>query len=219
MVSLVKRDFIALKNAILTALCLIPIGYLIHLPPIYTTVGLILPVLIIGSFYVDDRANINRFTLSLPINKDFIVKGRYLLFFTVWIGIIFYQAMVGQLIETFSTLPRYTYHWIDILTVICLGLIVKAIFLPIYYFFESFTVASIISAILYGVLLISSFTPLIEILRMEDHIIFNDLDQGIVPLVEKSIPFQPFFVLVIVSITIYLLSLKISGLIFSRKEF
>ncbi|MUK88968.1 hypothetical protein GMD78_11345 [Ornithinibacillus sp. L9] len=219
MISLIKRDILISKAALTTAVFLIPIAYFITIPPIYTSVGLILPVLIVGIFFLDHRAQMNKFIKSLPVLEKQIVQSRFLGIFLLWVSVVFYQFLVGNIIGAISSTPRYIYDWIDILTVICLGLMMKALFIPIYYFFKSFTTASTLIFILYMGILYSSFSPLIDILGMDDYILFNDLDQGIVPLVETYIPTYPFFVLALGSISIYFLSMKLSQRIFVNKDY
>ncbi|MFD2044864.1 ABC-2 transporter permease [Ornithinibacillus salinisoli] len=218
MIGLMKRDVIISRAPFLSALFLIPFAYITSLPPIYVSVGLIIPVIVISILFLDYRANMNRFTISLPINNKLIVPSRYISLLLLWIVVVLYQYIVGQIYGSLSSLPRYIYNWKDVMTVISLGILLKALLIPIYYLFKSFVIACSISVFVYFWVLFGSFFPLTDVLGMDDYILFNDIDQGFVPLVEKYIPFQPFIVLGLVSIVLYFLSMKISTTFFLRKE-
>lgn len=206
-------------NSILSYLSIaviVCLAYLVAIPPtflfIVSTVAI--PIFI---FYYDDKNKVNRFVVSLPIEKKTLISSKYIFMFVLALTILLFQMMI---MFTFSALGNglYMYDWRDIIVLICSASIIIAICIPIFYFIKSFMLATgiIMGGTFLGTFLI--MTPLINVLGMKDVIIFNDLDPGLVLLVEKYIPFQPYFMLGVLSLIIFYLSMKLSEKLLSYKD-
>lgn len=192
--------------------------YIGTIPP-YFLFSIFLISLIITPFYYDDKSNINRLIVSLPISKGMIIKSRYIFFVVISLCMIVFQYILMLSVPNiFEENSYYIYHWRDIIILISLTLLIISVMMPIYYWFESFILASFINII---VLMITAYfitDNLVHILQMNEEIIFNDIDPGFTLLVERYIPFQPYVTLIILSVIIFLLSMIISEKIFSRQD-
>lgn len=183
------------------------------LPPILTLFIITLSF-VINQFYYDQRAYIHRFLISLPMPKKSIVQSRYISV----IFIILLYVLIQWLLGFTGVEMHYAFHWEDVIAVISLQFVLIAIVIPLFYLIPSFIIAAgtIIVMMIFG--LFYFVDALVSILGLEEEIIFNDLDPGLVLLVEKYIPYQPYLILVIVSIAFLYLSVKLSTYIFSLRN-
>ena len=208
--SLLIRDFINYKTVFVTVALLVPIGFILSIPPFAISLGLLLPILFVGVVFSEYRTSVNRFLISLPIERSKLVISRYLSMLIVWIGIVFYQLLLGYLFDYFVPYPVFVYSWKDCLALFCLGLITLAIYVPFYYLFRSFALPTIVIFICYFTIYLLSLDALVNISGMEEEIIFNYLDTWTVPLIESVITFYPFFVLPFLAIGLFYTSMKVS---------
>lgn len=218
MKSLLKRDFINYINVAITAAILIPIGFILSMPPYVISLFLVLLSLVIGVFFSEHHSSVNRFMVSLPIDKSKLASSRYLSIFIFWIGTITYQFLLGYFFDYFVPYSVFVFGWKELITLLNLGLITLAIYVPLYYLFNSFVLPTIIIFICYFVVFLFAIDALVTISGMKTEIIFNNLDQWVVPLVESSISFQPFFLLTLLGFGLYFLSMKFSMKIIKRKS-
>ncbi|PAV30947.1 hypothetical protein CIL05_04325 [Virgibacillus profundi] len=218
MLQLIKQDlFINTWITYLSILLFLSITYFVFLPPIFMFIATAL-TLIIALFYYDDRANVNKFLRSLPIQASQVVKRRYQSIMLLSICIILYQWIIGYAIISFTDLDRYIYGWKDIIVCFSIGVIIIAITVPFFYLFRSFTLSVGCLMVLLMLGSYYSLTPLVTVLELEEVIIFNELDPGFVLVVEKYIPYQPFIILVLASVVIFYLSMKLSQLLYLKKD-
>jgi hypothetical protein len=219
MTSLLKRDLLINKATISVILILVPIGYIVGLPPFFISLSLLLMVALISIFYLDKRAQINRFILSLPVSRKTIIKSRYSFFSLIWVGTVFYQYIVGRLVNRVLESEIFIYGWKEVITLLSLGFIIIAIYVPIYYYFQSFVLATTFTFILYFIGFWFSIDTLVKQSKQTTTIIFNNLDQWTVPFIENTIPILPFVVLPVFALSLYYLSMMISEKSFSIRRY
>lgn len=155
---------------------------------------------------------------SLPVKRASIVQGRYMSILMVSIFFILYQGLCGRILSLLFENNYYVYSWKDMLVLLCIAALIEVVAIPIYYGLSSFLMATGTLAFLYFFAIVSSLPPLTGVLGMEQEIIFNDLDPGFVLVIEKYIPFQPYVTLSLVTGILFYLSLKLSELLFVKKE-
>lgn len=205
----------------LTSYIVIPIMlfvfYVGYIPPTFLFVVTVisLPIII---YFINYKSNLDRFLISLPIEKNDIIKSRYL--FTVMMAfiVLLFQVILMFIITTLFDGAQYVYGWQDIFVLMCLAMIVPAIAIPIYHLFRSFILATTVIAILFFISMFLMLSQLINILGMKDIIIFNDLDPGLSMLVEKFIPYQPFPILIIISVAIFYISIFVSQQLYTLRD-
>lgn len=218
MVNLIKRDLLISKASMIVGLFLIPFGYITSLPPFFITLGILLPAISISLFILDKNANINRFIISLPVAKGSIVASRFLSLLLMWLAVICYQSIIGNSITRLIPYNVFVYSWKEIIVLFSLGLIILGVYLSLLFFFKSLFKVLVVIMISYFNILIFSLDALVNVLDMHNYIIFNDLDRGIVPLIEKHISFLPFLTLPLTALVLYYLSKKLSTKLFTVKE-
>ncbi|MFS0674076.1 ABC-2 transporter permease [Ornithinibacillus sp. 179-J 7C1 HS] len=215
---LLKRDYINLKTVNVTSALIIPLGFILSIPPFAISLGLLLHVLLVGVFYSDHRSSVNRFMISLPIERSALVISRYLIMIMIWLGIILYQFLWGHFFDYFVPYPVFVFGWKELLAILSLGLLILAVCVPLYYLFNSFIIPTIIIFSCYFIGFIFSIDALVNISGMSTEIIFNDLDQWTVPLIESIIPVYPFIILPSLGICLYYCSMKVSETIIRTKK-
>jgi ABC-type transport system involved in multi-copper enzyme maturation permease subunit len=218
MKALLIRDFINYKNLTFAILILIPIGYITTLPPFWISLGLLIPVVVISIYFSEKRSGIDRFMISLPIRRYDILASRYLTLASIWVFTVVYQFAIGHFVQNFIPYDVYTFSWKEVIALLSIGFVVLAFHIPLYSLISSFVLATSIFCVLY----LFSFWFMLDILvnksGMTTTIVFNDLDRWIIPLIEQKISFLPYFVLPIISLSFYYLSLKTVGKAFGAKE-
>src|SRR5699024_7467660 len=130
--------------------------------------------------------------------------------------IILFIEWAGTNISYSSTFEPYTF--IDFLMLFAVGLVLFAVCYPILYFFNNSYVAMLI---IFLFLIIGTFFTIdgtINILRMTDGSVFNRHDKGLAVLAKSYIPCQPYRLLLLASIGLFIASIKISTLLFQRKD-
>lgn len=218
MFTLIKHHFqtIDLTSSILipSMLCLF---YLAHIPPTFLLVVTVisLPIVI---YLLNHKNKVDHFIISLPVDKKTIIKSRYL--FTVILAtiILLFQLLIMFVATTLFGGTQYVYNSNDIVTLLCLATIVPAIAIPIYHLVRSFIIATTVIGILFFLSMFFTLSQLIQVLGMEDMIYFNDLDPGLSLLVKKMIPYQPFPMLIIISIVIFHVSIFISQRLYALRD-
>lgn len=218
MFSFIKYHF---QTIDLTSYIVIPIMLLVfysgHIPPTFLFVITVvsLPIII---YFITQKNKIDHFLISLPVEKKTIIISRYL--FTVIMAaiVLLFQMIMMFAITILFGGTQYVYSAGDIAVLLCLAMIVPAIAIPIYHLFRSFIFATTIIGILFFLSIVFTFMPLINVLGMDDIIIFNDFDPGLRMLVENIIPYQPFPILIIISIVIFYLSIIISQRLYALRD-
>lgn len=218
MFPLIKQHFIMNTTISHLAIALMIAGaYFVTIPPTFLFVISILSLPIILFFY-DDKNHVNRWMISLPIAKKTLIQSRYLFTAIMSVIILLFQVLIMISLSSLSELSRYMYDWRDIIVLLCMSFIITAICMPIYYAIRSFAVATSIIAILSMLTSFFIMFPIIDVLGMDDIIIFNDMDSGFVLLVEKYIPIQPYTVLIIISALLFYISMKVSEQLLMKKD-
>lgn len=218
MFSFVKYHF---QTIDLTSYIVIPIMLLVfyfaHIPPTFLFVITVvsLPIII---YFITHKNKIDYFLISLPVEKKTIIKSRYLFTVIMATTVLLFQIIMMFVITVLFDGTQYVYSLGDIVVLLCLAIIVPAIAIPIYHLFRSFILATTIIGILFFLSMFFTLSQLISVMRMEDIIIFNDLDPGLRMLVEKVIPYQPFSILIIISIVIFYLSIIISQRLYTLQD-
>lgn len=219
MVSLIKHHF---KTVDLPSYIIIPIllsfFYVAHIPPmfLYGVTVISIPIII---YLLNNKNKVDRFLISLPVEKKSIIKSRYLFSVMMATIILLFQLAVMFVHSLLFGGTQYVYDWKDICVLLCLAVIVTAIFIPIYHVFRSFILATAIISILFFLGVFFTLPKLINVLEMKDVIIFNDLDPGLSMLVEKYIPYQPYALLIMISVAVFYISMIISQRLYERKDY
>ena len=218
MVTLIKHHF---QTIDLTSLILIPMMllffYFAHMPPMFLFIVTVVSFPIIIYFF-NHKYKIDRFLVSLPVHKNAIITSRYLFTVIIAVIILLYQVIMMFVITTLFNGTQYVYSFNDIVVLLCLAAIIPAIAIPIYHIFHSFTMATTVVSILFFLSVIFTVPLLVEVLGMGDMIIFNDLDPGLSMLVEEIIPYQPFLILMMISIIIFYISMTISRKLYIKRD-
>src|SRR5699024_5942424 len=98
------------------------------------------------------------------------------------------------------------------------GFLIFAICYSILYIFNNNYVAMLI---IFLFLIIGTFFTIdrtINIMGMIDEIVFNRHDKGLALLAKSYIPFQPYLLVLLASIVLFIASIKISTLLLQRKD-
>jgi len=218
MYTLIKHHF---QTIDLTSLILIPVMllffYFAHMPPMFLFIVTVVSFPIIIYFF-NHKYKIDRFLVSLPVHKNTIITSRYLFTVIIAVIILLYQVIMMFVITTLFNGTQYVYSFNDIVVLLCLAAIIPAIAIPIYHIFHSFTMATTVVSILFFLSVIFTVPLLVEVLGMGDMIIFNDLDPGLSMLVEEIIPYQPFLILMMISIIIFYISMTISRKLYIKRD-
>lgn len=218
MTTLIKHYF---QTIDLTSTILIPfmlfIFYAMHIPPMYlffiTVVSI--PIII---YYLNHKHKVDRYLVSFPVRKKDIIKSRYLFTISMSAFVLLFQIITMFICTKLLNGTQYVYSFKDIVVLLCLTLIICAIVIPIYHIFRSFIMATTVVSILFFLSVIFTIPLLVEILGMEDMIIFNDLDPGLSMLIEEIIPYQPFLILMMISIIIFYISMTISRKLYIKRD-
>lgn len=218
MKSLLVRDLILFKSPITYTFILIPLGYILSLPPFMMSLAIILQVIIISIFFLDHRAGINYFITSLPIRRKTIITSRYISFAIVWTFTVLYQFAVGQLLDDFIPFTIYTFGWKEIVVLLSLGLLIIATYIPLFVITRSFIIPSMLILVCFFTTFLISIDALVTVSGMTTTIIFNDLDQWIIPLIEEKIVVYPYLVLPVLGLIFYCLSIAITTKAFQAKS-
>jgi len=218
MYTLIKHHF---QTIDLTSLILIPVMllffYFAHMPPMFLFIVTVVSFPIIIYFF-NHKYKIDRFLVSLPVHKNTIITSRYLFTVIIAVIILLYQVIMMFVITTLFNGTQYVYSFNGIVVLLCLAAIIPAIAIPIYHIFHSFTMATTVVSILFFLSVIFTVPLLVEVLGMGDMIIFNDLDPGLSMLVEEIIPYQPFLILMMISIIIFYISMTISRKLYIKRD-
>src|SRR5699024_9768804 len=165
-------------------------------------------MMVIGAFAVgfstftyDEKNKTNIDVVSMPIKKQKMVISRYL--YSVGIQVIsLFIEWFGRNISYSSTFESYSF--IDFLILFAVGLVLFAICYRILYFFNNSYVAMLI---IFLFLIIGTFFTIdgtINIMGMTDEIVFNRHDKGLALLAKSYIPFQPYLLVLLASIVLFI---------------
>src|SRR5699024_1565322 len=215
MLTLIKKDFQIFNPFVYLFLSLLLFGMAyVSLPAIF--------MMIIGAFAVgffaftyEEKNNTTIAVVSMLIKKPTMVISRYLYSVGILVIILFIE-WIGTNISYSSTFEPYTF--IDFLMLFAVGLVLFAICYPILYFFINSYVSMLI---IFFFLIIGTFLTIdgtINIMGMTDEIVFNRHDKGLALLAKSYIPFQPYLLVLLASIGLFIASIKISTLLFQRKD-
>lgn len=215
---LIKHHF---KTIDLTSLILIPVMlfvfYFIHMPPMFFFIVTVVSFPIIIYFF-NHKYKIDRFLVSLPVHKNTIINSRYIFTFSLAGAILLFQVMMMFVMTTLFNGTQYVYSFNDIVVLLCLAAIIPSIAIPIYHIFRSFIMATTLISILFFLTMIFTLPLLVDALGMEDMIIFNDLDSGLSMVVEEIIPYQPYLILMTISVIIFYLSMMVSQKLYTIQD-
>src|SRR5690625_1447000 len=218
MYTLIKHHF---QTIDLTSLILIPVMllffYFAHMPPMFLFIVTVVSFPIIIYFF-NHKYKIDRFLVSLPVHKNAIINSRYLFTVIIAVIILLFQIIMMFVITTLFNGTQYVYSFNDIVVLLCLAATIPAIAIPIYHIFRSFIMATTVVSILFFLSVIFTMPLLVEVLGMEDIIIFNDLDPSLSMLIEEIIPYQPFPILMIISVILFYISMIISQKLYTMRD-
>ena len=215
MLALIKKDFQIFNPFVYLFLSLLIFGMAyVSLPAIF--------MMVIGTFAVgfstftyDEKNKTNIAVVSMPIPKQTMVISRYLYSVGILVTILFIE-WIGTNISYSSTFEPYSF--VDFLMLFAVGLVLFAFCYPILYFFNNSYVAMLL---IFLFIIIGTFFTIdatTNIMGMTDEIVFNRHDKGLALLAENYIPFQPYLLVLLASIGMFLASIKISTLLFQRKD-
>src|SRR5699024_1541909 len=168
-----------------------------------------------STFTYDEKNKTNIAIVSMPIKKQTIVISRYLYSVGILVIILFIE-WAGTNISYSSTFEPNT--CIDFLMLIAVGPLLVAVCYAILYLFYNSYVAMLI---IFLFLIIGTFFTIdgtINIMGMADEIVFNSHDKGLALLAKSYIPFQPYLLVLLASIGLFIASIKISTLLLQRKD-
>lgn len=237
MKSFIKSDFLSPRaSGYITLVVLFLITHYIQLSPYFLFIMFTLAILI-SLFIYEYHYKVYRFFKSIPIEPSKIILGRYISSLIFMMILIFSQLvfMMNNSVQVQAEL-YYFYTWQDVIIVVCLGLILVSVIIPIIHLFKSIytSIGLIAMLILYGGFLtvgalISSLTidisTAFDKLNVEELpstteqlIAFDKLDAGFQIIVERYIPGQPYVTLILASIVLLVCSYLISVKLFDRKD-
>lgn len=193
---------------------MIPFIYVLDLSPQFIYAGSIIGC-IFNLFYYDSHNHVNRYIVSLPVNRSHIVRGRYTFLLTVSGTLLIYLWVIDMLANHFLPLIN---NWIFfetsyppitpivIMITFIAVIIIIGVSVPIYYFFQSF----IKSLFAQGILL---FTVVLGIA-----IFGNYISESIVLAVLDIIDTQPVLIPMTLTFTCLYMSYKLSETIFTKRD-
>lgn len=191
--------------------------YIGSVPPYFLFFLFFLGFLLV-SFYVQEKYQLSRFWVSLPLSRETIIQSHYVYLLLTGIFLIIIQCLLMQIASWFIDGSYYVYHWKDLIILICLTLLLISLITPIFYISQSFIWTSILVfiGVFVGTLLL--LNGLSDVLQMETVIYFNDLDPGFHLLIEKYIAFQPYILFPIITLLLWIGSTYCSIKIFEGKD-
>lgn len=214
MLQMMKRDYIINKVYFLIVILLVPFIYALDMSPQFIYVGIVVGC-IFNVFYYDGHNHVSRYIVSLPVSRNHIVLGRYTFLLIVAVTFLLYLWMIDMLVHYFFPMIN---NWIFFATsfqpitpaVIIFTfipiIIVVAVSVPIYYFFQSF----IKSLLAQGALLF------IGVLCMA--IFGKYIPESIIIIIIDMINIQPVLIMFILSIICLSISFKLSATIFTKRD-
>lgn len=193
--------------------------YLIGIP-MFAVYMLIVLCPFASRFFHDYRNRSRIFTASLPFSRSQIVRSRYLLAFLEITAMLAWLFVLGHLVQWAGRSIQFVMNGSDFLVFLCMAIVLLAVSLPFYYLFPSYipavlsTIAIIFAAIYYTLVL------LVKVLGLEgaDVIVFNDMDPGVVRAVQTYLPLAPYFALILGTALLFVLSIKLSELLYRKKD-
>lgn len=209
MLQLFKRDFQASFFSVIGWLLYMVITYVLNMPYLLTYLFVIF-FFHAFIFYLDHKANINRFLISLPVRKSNIVLTRYIFLIICFIVILVGHVIIDQVahyglpyLET-SPVNGLTATW---LMAMLIGSV--AISLPIYYAVKSPNIAAFIQAMLliggtYSYVVIKD-NPYIDLSKTFTYFL-------------KFIDIQPYLIPIAFSLVCIPLSYLLSVWLFEKRE-
>ncbi|MEI3613862.1 ABC-2 transporter permease [Pseudogracilibacillus sp. SO30301A] len=217
MLTLIKKDFLTNSwFAYVGIVLFIGLTYVVTLPP--TFMFIITFFGFFGSIFLyDDKNNVNLFLKSLPVKMKSIVLARYLYSVLLIILILLMQTGVMALFSSLYSKTHYMYSFRDIIVLFCIGCIIIALCIPVFFKFQSAQTAMGIMLTLFGIGSFFTVDALVKVLGMTESFYFNDLDPGFVMLAEKYLPFFPYVTLLIGTAILLTFSIHISTAFFKEK--
>ncbi len=219
LLTFIKKDFLINKWYTYLGIAIFLFAtYFVTLPPTFIFVVCFF-ALFFSVFSDDAKHKVHRYFVSTPVKRDVILSSRYL--FSILMVLLLLLLQIGCMIVLgpLKEYNLYIYNWKDILVLFCIGCTIIAISMPIFTIFNSVEIPLGIILALFGAGNVILIIELIEVLGMDDEIIFNDLDGGFILIVEKYLPFQPYIMLGILTAIILLVSWFITRKLFNRKSF
>lgn len=219
MLALVKKDIQTNQISVhIGVFMFILITYLITLPPSFIFL-ISFTALALSIFINDERRSVNRFLLSMPIDKSDIVKSRYLYSMSMALYTLVMQFVIMLIFHLFSLDFLYMYSWKDIIALFGLACLMLAICIPIIYALSSFIQAMMIIYLAFIVGTYFLLNELAKAMNLTNEVIFNDLDPGFALIVERYFPTPSYWLFLIFSLLILYLSTLLSIRIFKRNDY
>lgn len=155
-------------------------------------------------FQTDEKSKMNVYLASLPIERKIIVRGRYVLLSLFALTMVIFGLLVNKMVSVSASKPPFPLA--DSVLVLIILLALLSLFLPIFYRF-TFNIAFLVaggSIVLLGI-------GLFMLLFSNEGFLADWLTEHV--FLEKYIP-----IALGLAILLFLLSYKISVLIFEKKE-
>lgn len=215
MLALVKKDFLIYHPLVYMTMGLFILAImLVQLPAIFAMViGVFATAL--SSFTYDEKNKVNLSVAGMPVSKQTMVISRYLYSLSILLATLFLE-WIGTIVTSNPNFEPYIFK--DFLIFFAVGLVLFAVCYPILYFFNKSYMAL---AFIFVLIVAGSFFTIdasVHIMGMTGEIVFNRLDKGFALLAETYIPFQPYLVVLIAAIGLFIGSIKVSSLLLQRKD-
>lgn len=218
MTKLMKYHFFTIDTVSYGAVAILLIGgYLASIPPTFLFFVVIIS-LPISLYYYSHKNNTDRFLISLPISPSTIIQSRYMFTSMMTIIVLVFQVIIMIASSVLFDGTEYMYTWQDIVSLFFIACIGLAIIIFFYHLISSFILATTIISLLFFIAFYFTLNEVINVMHFTDVIIFNDLDPGLALIVEKYIPFQPYIILGIISLTALYISMKVSDSLYSSQD-
>ena len=217
MTALIKKDLLLTLPIITVMSLFLVIMTLIDVPAVFIMlVGMMAGIL--SPFTYDEKNKTNLFLFSLPVSKRQIVVSRFVYSLLVLTAVLFIQGISWLIADSLAVFSPAPYEFHDFIVFFAIGLLIISAFYPILYFFNNSYQAMLVILILISAGTFFTMDPIIHILNMNDTIVFNGIDKGFALLIEKYIPFQPYFLLFLLSAGICICSMRCSEWMLKRKD-
>lgn len=216
MLALVKKDFLTNSwFSYIGIFLFIGLTYVVNLPPTFVFIICFFGVFS-SVFLYDDKNNVNLFLKSLPVKVKSIILARYLYSVLLIILILLMQTGVMALFSSLYSETHYMYSLRDIIVLFCIGCIIIALSIPVFFKARSAQTAMGIILVLFGIGSFFTFSALLHVLDMTEFYL-HDLNPGFVMLTEKYLPFFPYVTLLIGTAILLTFSIHISTTFFKKK--
>lgn len=217
--ALIKGDFLSPRlSGYITLVVTFSLVHFVGFSP-YSLFVLFTLTVLIALFLYDNYYKMDRFFKSMPIQPSKIILSRYVSSLMFIVGFVLIQVlfMTVNTLHPYSML-FYFYTWQDVIIVLCLGLILVSIVIPIFHLIKPIYLSLTFIGVLFFLGAFQTLDLLVVLTDSENFIDFNRLDTGYQLIVEQYIPGQPYVTLTFISIILVVISYFISVKTFKRKD-